>query len=109
MKWEIVYYNNQVQEKVLSFPAKILARYLKLTDLMEEYGSNLGMPHTEALGKGLFELRIKASEGIGRVFYCTLKGKKIYMLHCFIKKTQKTPKQELEIARERLKELNKND
>ena len=75
---------------------------------MIEYGPNLGMPHTEALGAGLFELRLKGKEGIARVFYCTILKMEILMLHAFVKKTQKTPVKELKLARERLKEVKKN-
>ncbi len=71
---------------------------------MEIYGPNLGMPHTRAMGEGLFELRLKAEEGVARVFYCTLIGQRIVMLHQFIKKSEKTPRKELEIARRRMKE-----
>jgi phage-related protein len=72
---------------------------------MKVYGPDLGMPHTRAMGDGLFELRLKAVEGIARVFYCTMIGKRIVMLHQFIKKTDKTPPKELAIARRRLKEV----
>jgi len=74
---------------------------------MKKYGSNLGEPHTKAMGQGLFELRLKGKEGIARIFYCTIIGKRIHMLHSFVKKTQKTPKKELEIARKRMKEVTK--
>ena len=74
-------------------------------DLMKLYGPDLGMPHTRAMGEGLFELRLKAVEGIARVFYCTMIGKRIVMLHQFTKKTGKTPPRELTIARRRLKEV----
>ena len=57
------------------------------------------------MGRGLFEPRLKASEGISRVFYCTVSGRRVVMLHQFIKKTQKTPAREIEIARRRMKEL----
>jgi len=86
-------------------PAGFLGRYLRYADRMELYGPDLGMPHTRAIGEGLYELRLKAAEGIARVFYCTIVGKKIVMLHQFIKKTDKTPPKELEIARRRLKEV----
>ena len=62
-------------------------------------------PHTKAFGDGLFELRLKGAEGIGRVFFCTLVGKRIVMLHSFIKKSDKTPLREREIAEARLKEV----
>jgi len=69
------------------------------------FGPDLGMPHTRAMGEGLFELRLKAEEGIARVFYCTMVGKKIVMLHQFIKKTDKTSPRELETARRRMREV----
>lgn len=71
MNWQIGYFNEKVEKAVLKMPAGILARYLHLTDLMLEFGPNLGMPHTRALKEKLFELRIKAKEGSGRVFFCT--------------------------------------
>jgi len=72
---------------------------------MEVYGPDLGMPHTRAMGGGLFELRLKAAEGIARVLYCTMIGKRIMVLHQFMKKTKKTPPKELALARRRMKEV----
>ncbi|MBT1076354.1 type II toxin-antitoxin system RelE/ParE family toxin [Geobacter grbiciae] len=105
MVWTITYYSESLQEEILAMPAGFLGRYLRYTDRMEVYGPDLGMPHTRAMGEGLFELRLKASEGIARVFYCTMVGKKIVMLHQFTKKTDKTPPRELELARRRMKEV----
>ena len=109
MTWEIEYYSEKVERAILRLPTGILARYLHLTDMMEQFGPNLGMPHTKSLGEKLFELRMKSKEGIGRVFYCTRIGRRIVMLHTFVKKTQKTPQKELEIARRRLKEVLSNE
>ena len=72
---------------------------------MELFGPDLGMPHTRSMGGGLVELRIKAPEGIARVFYCTVVERRIVFLHHFVKKTGKTPAKELDIARKRMKEL----
>lgn len=66
------------------------------------------MPHTKAIDNGLFELRLKSKEGIGKVFYCTLNGNTIVMLHTFIKKSQKIPARELKVALQRLKEVKEN-
>jgi len=90
-------------------PRGLLARYLRYADRMEMYGSDLGMPHTRAMGDGLFELRIRASEGIARVFYCTVINRNIVMLHSFIKKTNRTPRKELDTARKRMKEVRNVD
>lgn len=105
MKYEIRYYDHEVQQDILSLPKTLKARYFRCTDEMVTSGSNLGEPHTKSFGDGLFELRLKGREGIARVFYCTQIGRKIVMLHSFIKKTQKTPSRESEIAYQRLKEV----
>lgn len=106
--WSISYYSRKVFEEIKGLPRGIKARYLALTEKMQECGPDLGMPHTRFLEASLFEIRVKSQEGIARAFYCTQKGKEIMILHSFIKKTQKTPKKELEIARSRLKEVNRN-
>lgn len=105
MTWEIKYFNKKLEKEILDLPDGILARYLRLTDLMVEFGANLGLPHTKPIDKGLFELRVKGKEGIARVFFCVKIGKKIIMLHSFIKKSQKTPKKEIKVAKTRMKEV----
>jgi len=105
MHWAVIYYSESLQQEILTMPAGFLGRYLRYTDRMEIYGPDLGMPHTRAMGDGLFELRLKATEGIVRVFYCTLIGKKIVILHQFIKKSERTPPRELTKARRRMKEV----
>jgi len=105
MGWTIHYFNNKVQAEIESLPVGIYADYLRLMDLMIVHGANLRLPHSRAMGQGLFELRCKGREGIGRVFCCTMHGNDIVVLHSFVKKTQKTPKRELDIATARLKEV----
>lgn len=104
MSWRVTFYSSEFQSEILQLPAGFVARFLRYAERMEIYGPNLGMPHTRAMGDGLFELRLKAAEGIARVFYCTLIGRRIVMLHQFVKKSEKTPRKELEIARRRMKE-----
>ena len=72
---------------------------------MAEHGPNLGLPYTRAMGDGLFEIRARGPEGVGRAFFCTLVGQRIVILHALIKKTQRTPPADLQIARRRLQEL----
>lgn len=105
MPYTIHYYSEDVEAKVLALPKTLLARYFNLTDRMITACSNLGEPHTKAFGSGLFELRLKGAEGIARVFYCTRIGRRIVMLHCFVKRTDKTPPAERRIAETRLKEV----
>jgi len=107
MAYSINYFSQEVQEDIMSLPVTLQARYIGLTDRMIKYGPNLGLPHTDALGGGLFELRLKGAEGVARVFFCTKVGQEIVMLHSFIKKTQKTPEKELKLTKQRMKELKK--
>ena len=105
MDYQVAYFSEEVEEEILSLPDTLAARYVVLTRRMIAIGSNLGPPHTDSFGDGLLELRLKGVEGIARVFFCTLVGRRIMMLHSFIKKTQKTPLREIEIARRRMKDI----
>jgi len=103
--WKIEYYSENVQREILNLPAGLLARYIHLTDRMIDFGPNLGMPHTRPMDGGLFELRVRAAEGIARVFFFARTGQRILMLHQFVKKSPKTPPKEIKIARRRMKEM----
>ena len=105
MDYKIEYYSEDVEEQILELPDTLAARYIVLTRRMTVVGANLGPPHTESFGEGLFELRLKGADGIARVFFCTLVGRRVMMLHSFIKKTHKTPLREIELARRRMKEV----
>ena len=105
MDYTIEYYSDAVAEEILSLPDTLAARYVVLTRRIVAVGPNLGAPHTDAFGEGLFELRLKGQEGIARVFFCALVGRRVMMLHSFVKKTQKTPQREIEVARKRMKEI----
>ena len=104
MTYTIRYYSSDVLEQIFELPLSLQARYIGLTQRMVEYGPHLGLPHTDSFGGGLFELRLKGAEGIARVFFCTMVGREIVMLHSFIKKSQKTPDKELKLAKLRMRE-----
>jgi phage-related protein len=103
--WTVTFYSSTVEAEVLALSAGFVARFVRYAERMEVYGPDLGMPHTRAMGDGLFELRLKAAERIACVFYCTVLGHRIVILHQFVKKTEKTLRKELEVARRRLKEI----
>ena len=106
MDYTITYYSETVQADILNLPDTLAARYIVLTRRIVALGPNLGEPHTKAFGEGLFELRLKGAEGIARVFFCTLVGRRVVMLHSFIKKTDRTPPRERRIIAEaRMKEV----
>jgi len=73
--------------------------------LLVEYGPNLKLPYARSLGQGLFELRPRGRSGTGRAMYCFLLGRRVVVVHAFVKKTQQTPDNDLRIARKRVREL----
>jgi len=109
MSWSIDYFSERVRLEIEALPVGIRASYARLTGLLMEFGLGLRMPHSRSMGDGLFELRPRGPEGIARVMYCTKIGRRIVILHVFVKKTQKTPKRELEIARRRQREIASNE
>ena len=108
MPYRVEFYSPKLRAELLAWPAGIAASFAAIAQRMVEHGPNLGLPYTRAMGDGLFELRARGSEGIGRGFFCTLLGRRIIVLHACIKKTQKTPLADLRIARKRLKELHRD-
>ena len=107
MKWKITFYSDRVEAQTLKFPVGILANFLHIADMIEELGPNLGKPYIGRLDSGLYEIRAKGKEGIGRSAYCVVKGKEVVILHSFIKKSQKTSKKDLDLAKKRMKEVSK--
>ena len=105
MAFDVSYFHERVLNEVQSWPVDVLADYARLIELLTEHGPSLRMPHSRAFGDGLFEVRPRGRSGIGRAIYCFLLGKRVVVLHAFIKKTQQTPDKELNLARKRLKEL----
>lgn len=110
MSWKVSFYDKKVEKSIEEWPAKIRAKFTLITELIEEFGPHeVGMPHISPFGKGLFEIRAKGSEGIGRAIFCLMNGKVVMILSGFIKKTQKTPPRELELAKKRMKEVKEDE
>lgn len=91
-------------EKFISALEKpTLAKVLRTIDLLEKFGSQLGMPHSKKIAEGILELRTRGHQE-ARIFYCFHNGS-TYLLHGFVKKTQKTPKGELQTAKDKFDRL----
>ena len=87
------------QEFIDSLDVKMQAKMLRTIMLLQENGTDLRMPYSEHLEEGIFELRAKVGSNISRVMYFFFDGSKAILTHGFIKKTQKTPKSEIEKAK----------
>jgi phage-related protein len=105
MPYTVDYFNHRVLDEVESWPVGVLADYARLVELLIEFGPDVRMPHSRTMGDGLFELRPRGREGIGRAFYCFVIGQRVVVLHAFIKKSQATPQRDLDVARKRMKEV----
>jgi phage-related protein len=101
----VEYYHRRVRATIEAWPVDIVADYARLVELLMAHGPAIGMPHSRALGHGLFELRPRGPMGTGRAFYCYVLERRIVILHAFVKKTRTTPGHDLAIARRRAKEL----
>ena len=105
MTWTVSFYSESVEHETLALPPGVLASFLRIAELIEEFGPNPGRPHTAPLGDGLFEIRAKGREGIARSIFCTLKGQEIVVLITAVKKSNKLPKRVMSTARRRMKEI----
>ena len=105
MSYVVEYFNARVVSEVEDWPVGIVADYARRVELLIEFGPFLRMPHSRVLGDGLFELRCSGQEGIARVLYCHTAGRRVVLLHAFVKKTRTTPVRDLRVARRRMKEV----
>ena len=87
-----------------SLDSKMGAKLLGLMELLEKNGPLLREPYSAPLGDGIFELRCKLGSNITRTLYFFYTGKQIVVTNGFVKKTQKTPRQEIKLAKERRKD-----
>jgi len=101
----VEYYHPNVLADIELWPVEVLADYARLVELLGKHGPDLKLPHSRSLGQGLFELRPRGRSGTGRAMYCYLLGKRVVVVHAFIKKTRQTPDRDLKLARRRVKEL----
>ncbi len=90
-----------VERFILGLDNKMQAKVFRLLNLLEEFGNQLSEPHSKHLEEGIYELRIKQSSNTTRVLYFFFTGKRIILTNGFVKKTQKTARKEIELAKRR--------
>lgn len=105
MAYSVEYFNDRVRAEIEAWPVGILADYARILEMLMEFGPEVGMPYSRPMGDGLFELRPRGREGIGRALYCYMRGRRLLILHAFVKKTGSTPQKDLNRACDRLKEV----
>lgn len=108
-KYEVILFEKDngerpVRDFIWSQDSKMKAKLIGLLDVLEEKGNQLREPYSKSLGDGIFELRCSVGNNITRVLYFFYYGERIILTNGFIKKTQKTPKKEIELAKKRRRE-----
>jgi phage-related protein len=103
--WVVEFCNRRTQKELKAMAADIQADFARIVDLIETYGlSEVHEPQVKHLTGKIWEMRMRGRDGIARAAYITAEGKRVVILHCFVKKTQQTPKDALDLAIKRAKE-----
>jgi len=104
MAWRVETFGRVVDDEIAALPAGLQARLIRLFEMVETIGlERIREPHVKHLNGKMWELRAKSAEGIARGIYVAMTGRRVVILHVFVKKAQKTPQNALEIAEQRLK------
>ncbi len=106
MPWQVEILNETVGAEISALPMDMQARFLRLTDRICQIGLEiLSEPHVKHLEGKLWEMRLMGRDGIARALYITATGKRVVVVRAFVKKTQRTPRTEIELALRRAKEV----
>ena len=106
MTWSFVFLNAEVKAELDALPADTRASFERIVQLVQAFGlERVHEPYIKHIEDRIWEMRLRGREGIARALYVTAIGKRVVILRVFVKKTQKTPRREIELARQRAKEV----
>jgi len=104
--WKVVTLNAVVTAELTALPDDVLARFRRIVELIQSQGlERMREPHVKHLEGPLWEMRMSGRDGIARAIYVTASGRRVVVIRAFVKKTQKTPHQEIRLALQRAKEV----
>jgi phage-related protein len=108
MTWTVETLNATVDAEIAALPDDMKARLVRIADLITEHGlERVGEPHLKPLAGKLWEMRLKGRDGIARALYVTVTGQRVVIVRVFIKKTDKTPRREIDLALARVAAMEK--
>ena len=106
MAWIVEFLNESVKAELEALPEDMKVRFIRISSMISESGLNkVGMPYVRHLHDKLWEMRMKGRDGISRALYVTAHKERIVVVRVFVKKTQKTPSREIQLALKRAKEV----
>lgn len=101
-KWTVTLHP-LAEPELLALPADMQARFVRIAEMLEDFGpQNVGLPHIRPLESKLWEMRMKGRDGIARAVYVAVSGRRLEVLHVFVKKTQTTPRSAIKTALQRM-------
>jgi phage-related protein len=107
MTWIVEMLDDRVRSELEALPADMRARFRRIVELIQRQGlERMREPYVKHLEGSLWEMRMKGRDGISRAIYVTARGRRVVVVRVFIKKTEKTPRREIDLALERAKEVN---
>jgi len=106
MDWTVETLNTTVDKELEALPADMRARFVRISEMIAAVGlERVGAPHIKHLTGPIWEMRMKGKDGISRALYVTVRDKRVVVVRVFVKKTQKTPRREIDLALQRAKEV----
>ena len=106
MEWRVEVLNEVVRAEILALPEDMQARLVRLSQRISDVGLEaMREPHVKYLENKLWEMRLTGRDGIARALYVTALGRRVIIVRVFVKKTQKTPLAEIDLALQRAKEI----
>ncbi len=106
MRWTVETWGPVVDDEIAAMPAELQARFLRLAERIEAVGlERIGEPHVKHVRGKIWEMRFRGRDGMGRALYVAVRGRRVIVLHAFVKKSRKTPKAALRLAERRAEEI----
>jgi phage-related protein len=104
--WSVETLDETVDTELSALPPDMRARFVRIAELVEAVGlPNMREPHVKHVRGPIWEIRLKGKAGIARALYVAVRGQRVVVVRVFVKKTQKTPGAEIDLALRRWKEL----
>ena len=104
--WVVAFADKRAEKEIDNLPEDMKADFLRTVEMIERYGiEQIYAPYVKYLQSKLWEMRMRGKDGIARAVYIAAHGKKLFILHAFVKKIQKTPREAIELSIKRAKEL----
>jgi len=106
MTWSFVFVNAEARAELEALPPDARASFERIVRLVETFGlERVHEPYIKHIEARIWEMRLRGWDGIARTLYVTATGRRVVILRTFVKKTQKIPRREIELARRPIEEV----